>query len=44
MCGSKARETVLIDVSESSTDDLVTDGMLGMKWRGNRLQRVCRPG
>ena len=44
MCGSKAREIVLTDVSESYTDDLVTDGLLGMKWRGYRLQRDRSPG
>lgn len=44
LSGNKAREAVLTDVSESSTDDLVTDGMLVMTWRGKRLQRVCRPG
>lgn len=29
MCGRKTEEALLSDVSESSTDDLGTDGMLG---------------
>lgn len=38
MYGSEAEEALLTDVAESSTDVLVTGGMLWMKWRGNKLE------